>query len=403
MCLDFKDSGLPAYALEIKPGYWKINMSLLVIDRTNCRFLTVPLEDEGMETIELLVGEVETILSKRMKQQVSVVTITVGDRRLTEKDWDRAVDYYLLDGDAWSVLVSSPYQQLFIRTLPGRTRSLEFHPCETVEQIKAKIEKMERVTCSEQLLTYAGRLLRDECTLADYDIHRGSTIELNIELPGGTPPTTMNKITIPPEPCGKGVPFADVANSSGWERRQWSRKAPKWRTAQKGLCIEGICKNRQCSAYKKKIIMNLGFEEFDLIEDSHECKCPMCKQHITPLTFGVNNCKWMYVGKKVVNSAQRPVTVRQDWKVADDAYHTLNVDTGGKASWLRLKFRARSLEERFPKCNICLANITSHPVKLSCSHKYHAPCIDNWRRDNISCPICEAVCSRTPLMRRAGG
>jgi len=37
-------------------------MSLLVVDQTNRLFLTVPLEDEGMETIELLVGRLEQIL-----------------------------------------------------------------------------------------------------------------------------------------------------------------------------------------------------------------------------------------------------------------------------------------------------------------------------------------------------
>ena len=106
----------------------------------------------------------------------------------------------------------------------------------------------------------------------------------------------------------------------------------------------------------------------------------------------------------MISSAQPPVRVKQDWEVADDTYHTLNVQTGGKATWLRLKVRAKSLDE-VPKCDICLANINihMHPANLSCGHKYHAACIDNWRADNISCPICKAVQLRTPLMKRAGG
>ena len=373
-------------------------MSLLhLIDQTNRDFLTVPLEDDGMETIESLVHGIEAILSKQI-----VVTIAVGDRRLTMEDWDRTVDYYLLDGDVWSVTVraSQDSQHLFIRT-PSRTRTLEFHPSETVQRIKVKFEEKERVPCSQQRLMYAGTPLRDERTLSEYGIHRDCTIDCNIELPGGSPPQVMDVISSQPV-GGKGVPFADIKNSSGWVRLQWSSKAPKWRRAKRGLCIEGICKNKRCPAYKQLVIMNLEFNEFDLIEDSHECKCPICKQHITPFTFGVNNCEWNYVGRKVVSSAQRPVTVRQDWKVADDAYHTFNVQTGGKASWLRLKIRTRS-PEKVPKCAICLANITNRPEKLSCGHKYHVDCIDYWRADNISCPICKAVQLRNTLDAESRG
>jgi len=126
-------------------------MSLLVVDQTNRLFLTVPLEDEGMETIELLVGRLEQILTKRTLQHTSVSTLIVGDRRLTREDWRKSVDYYLLDGDTWSVMVgdvslaASPCRILFFRTPNGKTRSLPFHRCETVEHIKTKIEEMEEL------------------------------------------------------------------------------------------------------------------------------------------------------------------------------------------------------------------------------------------------------------------
>ena len=360
-----------------------------------------------METIEFLVGRLEEILTKRRQQQVSVSTIIVGDRRLTKEDWGRTVDYYLLDGDVWSIKVdgsqtASPERQLFFRTQSGKTRTLLFHRNETVERVKAKIERMEGVPCSQQLLTLAGKPLWDDRTLAECGVLPDSTIELNIELRGGTPPGTLNQIVF--EPIGQGVPFADLTKKDHFVRIKWSSRAPDWRRAERGLSIEGICRNKKCPASQKPVIMNYGFNEFDLIEDSYECKCPMCQQHVVPQKFGVNNCKWMYVGKKVVNPAQPPIIVKQDWKVVDDAYHTYKNRSGGTTNWLRLKIRAKRLQDiDIPSCDICLTHIKHHPTKLSCGHAYHAACIDNWRADNVSCPICKAVHLQTPTMRRATG
>lgn len=109
-------------------------MSLLVVDQTNRLFLTVPLEDEGMETIELLVGRLEQILTKRTLQHTSVSTLIVGDRRLTREDWCKTVDYYLLDGDTWSVMVgdvslaASPSRNLFFRTCTQWENTIPFVP-----------------------------------------------------------------------------------------------------------------------------------------------------------------------------------------------------------------------------------------------------------------------------------
>jgi len=383
-------------------------MSLLVVDQTNRLFLTVPLEDEGMETIELLVGRLEQILTKRTLQHTSVSTLIVGDRRLTREDWRKTVDYYLLDGDTWSVMVgdvslaASPSRNLFFRTPSGKTRSLSFHRCETVEHIKAKIEEREGLPCSQQRLMFAGKPLRDERTLAEYGILPDCTLELNIELLGGSPPCSLNNSIPSSEPLIRGVPFADITNNDQLVRKKWSNRAPKWRVANQGLCIEGVCRNKECSAYKNGVVMNYQFKEFDLIEDSCECKCPICQQHVVPTNFGVNNCKWMYVGKKVVSAAQRPIIVRQEWKVADDAYHTCKLQTGDAANWLRLKIRAKRLKH-IPSCDICQMGIIHDPTKLSCGHTYHAPCIDNWRADNVSCPICKGVQLQTPTMRRAAG
>ena len=108
------------------------------------------------------------------------------------------------------------------------------------------------------------------------------------------------------------------------------------------------------------------------------------------------------MGKKVVNSTQRPLVVKQEWKVADDAYHTYKPQTGGTANWLRLKISAKHNEDT-PSCDICLAGIARDPTKLLCSHTYHEACIDNWRADNVSCPVCKAVKLQTPTMQRASG
>ena len=99
--------------------------------------------------------------------------------------------------------------------------------------------------------------------------------------------------------AGFSVPFTDVSNPAAMKKIQWAESGPSWYTALPGLCVEGVCANVGCAAYNQWVIDNRGQGTFDLIIDAHNCKCPMCRKPVKPVTCAFNNCQWRFMGLKV--------------------------------------------------------------------------------------------------------
>lgn len=60
------------------------------------------------------------------------------------------------------------------------------------------------------------------------------------------------------------VLFADVDEISNKKKLNFSKKAPEWRKVVKGLNLFGNCINKECKAYNKEVIYNVGINlKFD--------------------------------------------------------------------------------------------------------------------------------------------
>lgn len=70
--------------------------------------------------------------------------------------------------------------QLFLRTLGGRTVTVEVSPGDTIFNIKQKVTDKEGIPVEKQRLIYAGKQLEDGRTIADYNIPKEATITLLI-------------------------------------------------------------------------------------------------------------------------------------------------------------------------------------------------------------------------------
>ena len=220
--------------------------------------------------------------------------------------------------------IRDPTHNIYVRTLTGKTVTLEVEISDTIEKIKTKIQEKEGIPPDQQKLFFSGKELEDNLNLEHYNIIYSSTLNLVIKH-------SIKRLAEDQKISPKKIKL----NKNGTSNRKVTN----------GINFYGICKNEKCQEYSKEVVYQFGYGDFDSRFNSDNIVCPSCKNIFPIEACGFLYCKYSFIiGKKNGNDKIEKVEYSNKNTKNDVVdYFDKSENDVNKSKWFELKIKANKL------------------------------------------------------------